>query len=299
MESKLSPTLDELLELGLGKFTDGVGPKARSTKPHKDFLKIEFDDVEVWDDFTEENADTAFGSFFEVMIPTSEAVKSAQAAVNDEGHSPLICVEEDVSALFANRVQPILNAALQQLRVKMQQAVGIRTCRELSMQFKGMVHQGGNSGPSQAKRPNLFLFAEGKFVHCFAPIEANQFWVVGDSTRAQVFDHHDLFIEEAYSKARVTIVKLGMWAKASNTCLAFTMSQHGVTVFRFFHKRNEDGSLRNGAQAQFFPWTAPEGKMAAAKAIWTLIMMSLKEEDRQLVLRNKLRSLDQWPRLQL
>lgn len=127
MESKLSTTLDELLELGLGKFTDGVGPKARSTKPHKDFLKIEFDDVEVWDDFTEENADTAFGSFFEVMIPTSEAVKSAQAAVNDEEHSPLICVEEDVSALFANRVQPILNAALQQLRVKMQQAVGIRT----------------------------------------------------------------------------------------------------------------------------------------------------------------------------
>ncbi|KAK8068906.1 hypothetical protein PG994_005522 [Apiospora phragmitis] len=98
------------------------------------------------------------------------------------------------------------------------------------------------------------------------------------------------------------IGKVAMYCKAADTCLAFTMTTEGATMFRFFTIENEDGTERWGVQLATFPWCTDwhrrpeETELSAAKAIWASIMMSLDPKARRIQRRANIRSLDSLPR---
>ncbi|KAK8878867.1 hypothetical protein PGQ11_000161 [Apiospora arundinis] len=152
------------------------------------------------------------------------------------------------------------------------------------------------------KRPNFPIYLPAKSMPGMKPSKDVVF-VIGETARTVVWDPDCFRTAKDYkNNGRIHLGKVAMYCRAADTCLAFTMTTAGATMFRFFTIDNGDDTERWGVQLVTFPWSPKwlplpkENLMSGTKAIWASIMMSLDPEGRRIQRRGNLRPLASWPR---
>ncbi|KAK8084356.1 hypothetical protein PG997_005627 [Apiospora hydei] len=269
----------------------------------KGFIEIDFNDIEEWTEFNEKNANSAFFKVLDHPIPQGNHLNAPLAAIDQP---KIIKVEEDIDNYFLQAIGPILRHSIECTRDLLRDKSGNDMALKLQVPFKteaAKVRLPEAEGSVQhLKRPNFPIYLPAKSMPGMKPPK-DVFFVIGESARTMVWNP-DCFRErsEFQDHGHVHLGKVAMYCKAAGTCLAFTMTTVGATVFRFFTIENEDGIERWGVQLATFPWcpepvkSGEENAMSAPKAIWTIIMMSLDPEGRRIQRRDNLRPLASWPR---
>ncbi|KAK8044463.1 hypothetical protein PG993_004487 [Apiospora rasikravindrae] len=268
----------------------------------KDFIEIDRSDIEEWSDFTEGNANNAFCKVLDAPIAQGSHLHEPFAALD---RPAAVIFEEHLDDYFLKVVGPILSHSIECTRNLLSDASGNAMALKLRIPYtkeavKVSVRQ--EDEKENLKRPNFPIYLPAKSMPGMKPSD-DVIFVIGETARLLVWDPDCIKSERAYQKnGQIHLGKVAMYCKAANTCLAFTMTTEGVTMFRFFTIANEDGTERWGVQLATFPWCPEwhplpaENEMSGAKAIWVSIMMSLDPEGRRVQRRDNLRSLDSWPR---
>ena len=274
----------------------------------EDFIRVSFNDIETWTDFTETNLNQAFGRVLGSALPWSGSIEDAFKRLDTPRP---IESENDLDQMFLEGIAPILRHSLRCSRDLLCKALGEGFVSRIQIpQDKEAVKISlpqYNNDPKRLKRPNFPIYAPAGSVTGMPPTQ-NAIFVIGESARLAVFDPACFDNSGAYQRRGwIHVSKLAMYCKYSGTCLAFTITSKGVTVFRFFQIPNGDGTSRMGLQQIFAPWiptcfpgNVPQGQdnqLSGAKAIWGLLMASLTLEGRRLATRSELRPISEWSRL--
>lgn len=272
------------------------------------FINIDFDDIEEWDEFTEGNVNKAFFEILDHPIPQGNHLNAPFGALD---RPTTIKMEEDIDKFFLQAIGPILSHSIECTRELLRDASGNDMALKLRVPFKTEAvkvylpeeEEGGEEGSQGAKHPNFPIYLPAKSMHGMKP-RTDVIFVIGESARTMVWDPDCFRNRRTYKdNGKIHLGKVAMYCKAADTCLAFTMTAVGATLFRFFTIDNGDGTERWGVQQATFPWCPElqrlpaENEMSAAKAIWTSIMMSLDPEGRSIQRRDHIRPLCSWPRL--
>ncbi|KAK8097778.1 uncharacterized protein PG998_013264 [Apiospora kogelbergensis] len=269
----------------------------------KSFIEIKFDDIEEWADFTEKHANNAFCKVLDQSIPQGNHLNAPFTVIDQQ---KIIEEEEDIDNYFLQAIGPILSHSIECTKDLLRDASGNEMALNLRVPFSTEAVKirlpGDNAYSQHLKRPNFPIYLPAKSMPGMKP-PTDVIFVIGESARTVVWDPSCSKDRETYKfHGRIHLGKVAMYCKAANTCLAFTMTTEGATVFRFFTIDNGDGTERWGVQQATFPWCPEwhplpaENDMSAAKAIWTTIMMSLDPEGREIQRRDILRPLSSWPR---
>lgn len=271
-----------------------------------DFIPIAFGDIEPWGDFEATVVNGAMRRIFdEDLRDPSRVVKRAFEQVDVITR---IEVEEDLDDFFLKVIAPILRHAWDGTRAKLIKYTRNENARMLTVPYdkdeskiKLPQHASSEMIKQHRKRPNFPIYVPAHEMGAYYPPE-DVIHVVGDSARTKSLNPKYSFInKECYKKCGLNhLGKMAMYAKGSGTCLAFTMTHIGVTVFRFFIV---DGTSRLGVQQRTIPWRTEEvgrGKdnpLSGIQAIYVLMVMSLFPEGRTMRERSQLRSIADWPRM--
>ncbi|KAK7942568.1 uncharacterized protein PG986_011681 [Apiospora aurea] len=269
----------------------------------KSFVEINFDDIEEWTDFDENNANNAFFKVLDHPIPQGSHLNAPLTAIDQP---KVLKFEEDIDDYFLQAIGPILSHSIECTRDLLRDKSGNEMALKLRVPFKTEATKvrlpEAEDGSQHLKRPNFPIYLPAKSMPGMKPPKDVVF-VIGESARTKVWDPNCYKNAKSYrNSGRIHLGKVAMYCKAAGTCLAFTMTTVGATMFRFFAIENEDGTERWGVQQVTFPWcpepvaSGEENKMSAPKAIWTIIMMSLDPEGRRTQRRDHIRPLSSWPR---
>jgi hypothetical protein len=279
------------------------------TKWHNDFVDIRFQDIEEWEDFNERNANSAFPSVINHAVPFNEHLEVPFERLD---HRRRIHEEKDVDDYFLDVIGPILGHALGHSADKLCEGTQNPSSRKLRIPFAkdaskiALPQHASPDAWQHEKRPNFPIYLPAKSMPRLTP-SRDVIHVIGDSARTRSLDPAQSFADEAAYKGcgRNHVGKLAMYCRGAGTCLAFTMTHVGVTVFRFFvvEGTGTGTSSRLGVQQRTFPWcpkivsSKEECVMSGIKAIYVLLVMSLFPEGHALQERSKLRSLADWPKI--
>ncbi|KAK8121211.1 hypothetical protein PG999_005331 [Apiospora kogelbergensis] len=270
----------------------------------KSFVGINFNDIEEWADFTEENANKAFYKVLDHSISQGNHLNAPFTAIDRQ---TTIEHEEDIDRYFLQAIGPIISHSIECTRDLLSNASGNEMALNLRVPFsteaaKIRLPGDDNHSSQHLKRPNFPIYLPAKSMPGMKPT-TDVIFVVGESARSVVWDPYCFKDPAKFAKnGFVHLGKVAMYCKAADTCLAFTMTTEGATVFRFFTLDNGNGKERWGVQVATFPWCPEwhplpaENDMSAAKAIWCCIMMSLDPEGRKIQRKDNLRPLSSWPR---
>ncbi|KAK7931248.1 hypothetical protein PG985_001960 [Apiospora marii] len=257
--------------------------KANESEQHpgtawgKGFISINFEDIEEWEEFTEGNVNKAFFEVLDHAIPQGSHLNAPFGALD---RPTTIKMEEDIDQFFLDVIGPIISHSIECTRGLLRDASGNDMALKLCVPFKTEAvkvklpeEEDGEGECSQgSKRPNFPIYLPAKSMPGMKPRTDVVFVIVH-------------------------LGKVAMYCKAAGTCLAFTMTTVGATIFRFFTIDNGDGTERWGVQQATFPWCPKwhplpaENELSAAKAIWASIMMSLDPEARRIQSRDHIRPL--------
>ncbi|ETS86494.1 hypothetical protein PFICI_00322 [Pestalotiopsis fici W106-1] len=274
------------------------------TQWHNDFIEVNFEDIEEWQDFNEGNVNTAFLSAIDHAVPFNE---NLELPFDYMDHTARIREEKDVDKYFLNVIGPILSHALGHSAGKLYEGTQNPVSLKLRVPYKKdaskvtLPQYAMTNATHHLKKPNFPIYLPAKSMPRLTP-RKDIIHVIGDSARIKSLDPTRCFAKAAHYKSfgRNHIGKLAMYTKGAGTCLAFTMTHIGVTVFRFFIV---DGTSRVGVQQRTFPWcpklvaSTEENVISGIKAIYVLMVMSLFPEGHAIQERSQLRSLADWPKI--
>ncbi|KAK9421585.1 hypothetical protein SUNI508_05515 [Seiridium unicorne] len=204
------------------------------TRWGKDFVRIDFRDVEFWDDFNETNINQAFHRVIDHKTSFTNYLDK----------------------ILGNLDQPTKSHALEDTRELLVEATGSESASKVRIPYfkeasKVVLPGHRGSGKQHQKRPNFPIYLPAKSMPRMTPSK-DVIYVIGDSAKTRSLgpacfaNSHEF---EDFGEAHIG--KIAMYAKGAGTCLAFTMTHVGVTVFRFF---TVDGTSRLGVQQRSFPW---------------------------------------------
>ncbi|KAK8115799.1 hypothetical protein PG984_012301 [Apiospora sp. TS-2023a] len=272
----------------------------------KGFIEIARNDIEEWTDFTEGNANDAFCKVLDAPISQGIHLVEPLKALDDKA---VIVFEEHLDDYFLKVIGPILSHSIECTREQLCEVSDNAMALKLRIPYSkeairvSLPNEEGEG--AKLKRPNFPIYLPAKSMPGMKPPNDVVF-VIGETARTMVWDPNCYKHPKNYKEnGRIHLGKVAMYCKAAKTCLAFTMTTEGVTMFRFFTIENEDGTERWGVQLATFPWCPKwhrlpaENEMSAAKAIWVSIMMSLDPEARRIQRRVDIRSLESWPRFEI
>lgn len=282
-----------------------VESRGPGTKWDDDYVDIDFEDIEEWDDFQETNVNNVMSRIIEEPIDHPDWFVLERFETLDS--KTRICQEKDMDQWFLDGVVPTLNHALNGTRDKLLQNTHNEHARKIRFPYvkdasKVMLPQyASTDNKRHQKRPNFPVYLPAKSMPRLTPFR-DVIYVLGDSARTNTLNPKSFYLDEMSfrSHGKNHLGKMAMYAKGSGTCLAFTMTHIGVTVFRFFIV---DGTSRFGVQYRTFPWSPEEGAcdkenlMSGIKAIYVLTVMSLFPEARKIRERSQLCSVADWPRM--
>ncbi|KAK6840411.1 hypothetical protein PG995_016165 [Apiospora arundinis] len=273
------------------------------TKWDKDFIQIDRNDIEEWLDFTEGNVNNAFCKVLDNPISLGNHLIEPLKAI-DKG--TVIVSEENLDDYFLKVMGPIIGHSVECTRSLLSDASGNEMALKLRIPFSKeavKVSLSRQEGEAETlKRPNFPIYLPAKSMPGMKPSKDVVF-VIGETARTVVWDPDCFRTAKDYkNNGRIHLGKVAMYCRAADTCLAFTMTTAGATMFRFFTIDNGDDTERWGVQLVTFPWSPKwlplpkENLMSGTKAIWASIMMSLDPEGRRIQRRGNLRPLASWPR---
>jgi hypothetical protein len=273
----------------------------------EDYIRVRFEDIEEWADFGETNANRAFFRVLDNAVQSVIHLRTPFAKLEE----PLSVVyEEDIDKLFLDSIGPILSHNFECNRKLLQQLSGndyvskLRipwTKEAVKIELPGKTKN--DNTERRPKRPNFPVYVPAKSMPRMTPAHGIIF-VVGEAARLKALKPISLMSSKDFKDhAENHIGKLAMYCYWGKTCLAFTMTVTGVTVFRFFTIPDGNSNVRLGLQYKSFPWspnpvpTGAENEMSGMKAIWTIIHMSIHPAARKIKSRDELLSLKHWPQL--
>lgn len=279
--------------------------QAPGTKWDNDYVAIKFEDIEEWKDFQETNVNNAMGRIIEEPIDHPDWFLLDRFETWDS--KTRIHEEKDIDNWFLDGATATLNHALNGTRDKLLANTHNEHARKLKFPYvkdasKVMLPQhAATDSKRHQKRPNFPVYLPAKSMPRLTPFR-DVIYVLGDSARTNTLDPKNFYRNRRSfnDHGKNHLGKMAMYAKGSGTCLAFTMTHIGVTVFRFFIV---DGTSRLGVQHRTFPWCPEEGGsdkenlMSGIKAIYVLAVMSLFPEARTIRERSQLCSVADWPRM--
>ncbi|KAF7538349.1 hypothetical protein G7054_g2949 [Neopestalotiopsis clavispora] len=283
--------------------------EAPGTMWHEDFIEVDFEDIEEWEDFNERNINTAFPSTIDHAVPYDQHLERPFDRLD---RAIRIHEEKDIDKYFLDVIGPILSHALGHTAEKLYQGTQNPFSRRLRVPFtkdasKILLDKYATSthAGQHLKQPNFPIYLPAKSMPRLEP-RHDIVHVIGDSARTNSLDPACFSgsVDDYRRRGRNHMGKLAMYCRGSGTCLAFTMTHVGVTVFRFFIVDGTSATKpRVGAQQRTFPWcpkivsSKEENIMSGIKAIYALAVMSLFPGGHAIQERSKLRSLADWPKI--
>lgn len=243
----------------------------------KGFININFNDIEEWDEFTEANVNKAFFEILDQSIPQGNHLNGPLGALD----RPRTIVKEDMDDYFFQVIGPIVSHSIECPRELLRGASGNDMALKLHVPFKKEAvkvqlpeSEDGEEADSQGlKCPNFPIYLPAQSMPGMKP-RTDVVFVIGESARNMVWEPNCFKNLSTFrTNGRIYPGKVAMYCKAAGTCLAFTMTTAGATIFRFFTIENDDGTERFGVQQATFPWCPKlqrlpaENELSAAKAI--------------------------------
>ncbi|KAK6069735.1 hypothetical protein SCUP234_10490 [Seiridium cupressi] len=267
---------------------------------NKHFAHVAYENIESWDDFSEENIDLLFGE---------ELIRDLDNWTNADEFSYLrkrkkkykIVREADVDILFRECLVPPLVASIN--------FNGNHICKKMSFNSEEefeLEHEGCEISLDKAlddvrqphkKNPDWPIFVRQSSKKKGAQKtkeDEKQIFVVGEAKRHYVFNPDWLSDPEDYDEERVqnTMGQVGMYAYWGKTRYAYIITSRTLTAFRFYFISIHKGKLVMGAQYKAFDWE--KNPRMVPKAIWALAMLSMNEDDRKVVEKHKLEPINKW-----
>ncbi|KAK8054160.1 hypothetical protein PG996_013461, partial [Apiospora saccharicola] len=205
----------------------------------KGFITINLEDIEEWDDFTEGTVNKALFEILDHPIPQGSHLNAPFGAID---RPTTIKMEEDIDNYFLQVIGPIISHSVECTRELLRDASGNDMALKLRVPFKTEAvkvklpeeEEGEGESSQGAKRPNFPIYLPAKSMPGMKPPKDVVF-VIGESARAMVWEPNCYKNLSTFKKhGKVHLGKVAMYCKAVGTCLAFTMTSVGATIFRFF-----------------------------------------------------------------
>ncbi|KAK9770739.1 putative NmrA-like domain-containing protein [Seiridium cardinale] len=239
--------------------------KSNGTSPHDDFVHVEWENVHEWDDFTEDNIDLLFGDELEKELANWTGADHFSFKKNSK-KSFTVDYENEVNEIFRECLLDLIERSANfngnNIRGRLSQ-------KEVDFEIK---YEGTQLRLPYKKGPDWPLFTQG----CLS----SKTFVVGESKRHHVFNPERLSDRDKYTNyhAETTMGQVGMYALRGQTRL-YLISKTA--------KRTD-----MGAYYKVFYWD--ENPKMVAKSIWALTMLSMNDDDRVVVAKDKLEPIDKW-----
>ncbi|KAK6083195.1 hypothetical protein SCUP234_04023 [Seiridium cupressi] len=185
------------------------------TRWGKDFVRIDFRDVEFWDDFNETNINRAF---HRVIDHETSFTNYLDKILGNLDQPTMVRMEQDIDELFLDTIGPILSHALENTRDLLVEATGSESASKVRIPYskeasKVVLPEHRGSGKQHQKRPNFPIYLPAKSMPRMTPSK-DVIYVIGDSARTRSLDpacfanSHEF---EDFGKAHIG--KIAMYAK--------------------------------------------------------------------------------------
>ncbi|KAM0807119.1 hypothetical protein AB5N19_07458 [Seiridium cardinale] len=187
------------------------------TRWGKDFVRIDFRDVEFWGDFNETNINRAFHRVIDHRAPFTNYLDEILGNLDQP---TMIYLEQDIDELFLNTIGPILSHALENTRELLVEATGSESASKVRIPYskeasKVVLPEHGDSGKQHQKRPNFPIYLPAKSMPRMTPSK-DVIYVIGDSAKTRSLDpacfansHEFEDFGEAHM-GKIAIIQFGM-----------------------------------------------------------------------------------------
>ncbi|KAI0170288.1 hypothetical protein BJ166DRAFT_494188 [Pestalotiopsis sp. NC0098] len=273
------------------------------TSWHEDFALIGWEDISPWDDFSEETIDLLFDE--ELRTPlgnwrVADKVMHVDSLAKDEGYK--VETENDIDKMFGSCLQNLLLKTINFYGNVVRRKMGKSDIQKFRLEWeKTPIYPEKKENPekkktSTKKGPDWPLFTTPLAKKEKKGKEArHEIFMFGDAKRHHVFDPEKLSEKLKYDGAKLenTMGQMGMYAYWGKTRYAYVITSKTLTVFRFFLISKEDnGDIRMGAEYKSFSWD--DNWKMIPKAIWALAMLSMKDDEREVVTRQEMLPISTW-----
>lgn len=296
--------------------------RSAGTSWNEDFVTVEWEDLSHWDDFSEETIDLLFDE--ELRTPLGNWTvgdRTLHAVHLAEKKKYKVTAEKDVDTIVRYCLQNLLIKTINFYGNDIRRKMGKSHVEEFELEWektpiypekkhvpekKDDPHKDDpekkenpgkkNKQTSTKKGPDWPLFTtssteEGKKEEK----ETQKLFMFGDAKRHRVFDPEKLSKKTEYDGASLknTMGQMGMYAYWGKTRYAYVITSKTLTVFRFFLiSKNDNGRIKLGAEYTSFGWD--DSWKMIPKAIWALAMLSMKDDEREVVTRQEMLPISTW-----
>ena len=257
------------------------------TKWDESFAHVAFENISAWDEFSTEVIDELFGdeTLRQGLSWTLLDDMALRSACQD---SHVVKKEKHVDSIVEKCLVKRLLKTIDFCGNNVRQRLGMSPLQP-KMEFEGTFTK--VDGQSYRKKMDWPIYYEYP-----GSTARKVVLVAGDSKRDHVFQPEWLENRVLFraKKASVTLGQLGMYAFWGKTRYAYVVTSRTLTVLRYYLISQKEGKIQLGVHYKAIDWNSPQGHLSVCKAIWALAMLSMDDDNREVVQQHAMHPLGKW-----